>query len=225
MTVPDGRARRFAVLWLYGADAVGKSAVGWQVYTLLADAGEPVAHVDTDYLGFCTPAPDDQAELVARNLAGVWDGFAATGARLLVVSGIVVTPEDRDRFEQAIPEAGFTFCRLTARADTVRSRIVLRREVEELTRCRELAAEVRAELEACGERSVAFAEQLERIGLEAFAVATEGGPVVDLHQQVVLLVEATAHRRRSPARYSTGGATSECWLVPEDGDQPARSRR
>ena len=84
-----------------------------------------------------------------------------------------MTPEDRDRFEQAIPEAGFTFCRLTARADTVRARIVLRREVEERTRGRELAAEVRAELEAYGERSVAFAELLERIGLEAFAVATD----------------------------------------------------
>ena len=52
------------VLWLYGADAVGKSAVGWEAYTLLAEAGEPVAYVDTDYLGFCTPAPADQAELV-----------------------------------------------------------------------------------------------------------------------------------------------------------------
>lgn len=42
-----------AVLWLYGADAVGTSAVGWEVYSLLADAGEAVAYVDTDYLGFC----------------------------------------------------------------------------------------------------------------------------------------------------------------------------
>ena len=38
MTGPDGPVRRSAVLWLYGADAVGKSAVGWEVYTLLADA-------------------------------------------------------------------------------------------------------------------------------------------------------------------------------------------
>jgi hypothetical protein len=161
------------VLWLYGADAVGKSAVGWEAYTQLAEAGEPVAYVDTDYLGFCTPAPDDQAELVARNLAGVWAGFAASGTRLLVVSGIVVTRADRDRFVQAIPEAAFTFCRLTARADTVRERIVLRREVEERTRGAELSADVRAELEAYGERSVAFAELLERIGSEASAVATD----------------------------------------------------
>ena len=185
MTEPDGPARRFAILWLYGADAVGKSAVGWEAYRLLAEAGEPVAYVDTDYLGFCTPAPDDQAELVARNLTGVWAGFAATGVRLLVVSGIVVTPGDRDRFVQAIPEAGFTFCRLTARVDTVRARIVLRREVEERTRGRELSAEVRAELEAYGERSVAFAELLERIEIEAFAVATDDRTPADIAREVL----------------------------------------
>ena len=80
------------VLWLYGADAVGKSAVGWEAYTLLAEVGEAVAYVDTDYLGFCSTAPADRTELVARNLGAVWAGFAATGVRLLVVSGIVVTP-------------------------------------------------------------------------------------------------------------------------------------
>lgn len=68
MTVSGGR--RSAVVWLYGADAVGKSAVGWEVYTGLAEAGESVAYVDTDYLGYCSPAPIDQAAL-ARNLAGV----------------------------------------------------------------------------------------------------------------------------------------------------------
>lgn len=161
------------VLWLYGADAVGKSAVGWEAYTQLAEAGEPVAYVDTDYLGFCTPAPADQAELVAHNLAAVWVGFATTGVRRLVVSGIVVTVEDRARFERAIPGATFTFCRLTARADTVRARILLRRELEERTRGAELSAEVRAELEAYGERSVAFAQLLERLGWEDFAVTTD----------------------------------------------------
>jgi hypothetical protein len=185
MTVSDGGVPHSAVLWLYGADAVGKSAVGWEAYTLLAEAGEPVAYVDTDYLGFCTPAPADQADLVARNLAGVWAGFEATGVRLLVVSGIVVTQVDRDRFAQAIPEAGFTFCRLTARADTVRARIVLRREVEERTRGGELSTDVRAELEAYGERSVAFAELLERIGLEAFAVATDDRTPTEIARGIV----------------------------------------
>jgi hypothetical protein len=194
-SVSDDHAPRSAVLWLYGADAVGKSAVGWEVYSQLAGAGESVAYVDTDYLGFCTPAPADHAELVARNLDAVWAGFAASGARLLVVSGIVVTPADRDRFVQAIPEAGFTFCRLTARADTVRARIVLRREVEERTRGGELSAEVRAELDAYGERSVAFAELLERIGLEALAVATDDRAPAEIARDLV-------------TRWGSGGTTS-----------------
>ncbi len=173
------------VLWLYGADAVGKSAVGWEIYSGLAAAGYPVAYVDTDYLGFCSPTPDDQAALVAGNLGATWVGFAAAGARLLVVSGIVVTEADRDRFERAIPEAGFTFCRLTAGADTVRARIVRRREVEERTRGSELSAEVRAELKAYGERSVAFAELLEGIGLEDFAVATDDHAPAAIAREVI----------------------------------------
>jgi hypothetical protein len=174
-----------AVLWLYGADAVGKSAVGWEAYTLLAEQGESVAYLDTDYLGFCTPAPRDRAQLVARNLGAVWAGFADTGVRRLVVSGIVVTPDDRYRFERAIPEAEFTFCRLTATADTVRGRIVLRREVEERTRGNELSAEVRAELDAYGERSVEFAGLLERIAVETFAVATDDRAPVAIAREIL----------------------------------------
>jgi hypothetical protein len=173
------------VLWLYGADAVGKSAVGWEAYTLLAEVGEAVAYVDTDYLGFCSTAPADRTELVARNLGAVWAGFAATGVRLLVVSGIVVTSDDRDRFERAIPQAELTFCRLTARADTVRARIVLRREVEERTRGGELSAEVRAELEGYGERSVAFAELLERTGFGDLAVPTDDRAPAEIAREVV----------------------------------------
>ena len=101
------------------------------------------------------------------------------------MSGIVVTAEDRARFAQAIPEAGFTFCRLTARADTVRARIVLRREVEERTRGGELSTEVRAELEAYGERSVAFAELLERLGLEEFAIATDDGSPAAIARELI----------------------------------------
>ena len=186
------------VLWLYGADAVGKSAVGWEAYDILAraaeaEAGDPVAYVDTDYLGFCTPAPDDQAELVAHNLGAVWAGFAAAGVRVLVVSGIVVTVDDRARFEQAIPEARFTFCRLTARPSTVRARILLRREVEELTRGGELSADVRAELEAYGERSVAFAQLLQRLGWEDFAVVTDDRAPAVIAEEVVDRWRAQGH--------------------------------
>jgi adenylylsulfate kinase-like enzyme len=41
------------VLWLYGADAPGKSTIGWEAYSLLAERGARVAYLDTDALSFC----------------------------------------------------------------------------------------------------------------------------------------------------------------------------
>lgn len=47
------------LLWLYGADAVGKSTVAWEVYEQLTGRGVPTAYVDIDYLGFCQPLIGD----------------------------------------------------------------------------------------------------------------------------------------------------------------------
>ena len=60
------------VLWFYGADAVGKSTIGWEAYSVLSDQHAHVAYVDTDYLSFCHPAPDNVTEVVADNLQAVW---------------------------------------------------------------------------------------------------------------------------------------------------------
>lgn len=163
------------VLWFYGADAVGKSTVGWEAYTIFTDRQAHVAYVDTDYLSFCHPAPSDPSAVVAENLRSVWTVYRARGADLLVVSGIVVTPADRDRVVRSIPDARFTFCRLTAAPETVKRRILARREAEAATQGRALSPETRAELEEYGHNSVEFAELLERFGLEDFALSTDDG--------------------------------------------------
>ena len=62
---------------------------------------------------------------------------------------------------------------------------MLRREVEERTRGGELSAEVRAELEGYGERSVAFAELLERTGFEDLAVPTDDRALAEVAREVV----------------------------------------
>lgn len=161
------------VLWFYGADAVGKSTIGWEAYTLLTQQPGQVAYVDTDYLSFCHPAPNNPAEVVADNLRAIWAVYHARDVNTLVVSGIVVTSEDRDLITAAIPAAEFTFCRLTAAPETVRQRIVARREAEAATRGSELDAQTRAELTEYGQRSVEFAELLERFALEDFTLATD----------------------------------------------------
>lgn len=106
-------------------------------------------------------------------LRGVWTVYRQRGADHLVVSGIVVTPADRDTLTAAIPEAGFTFCRLTATPATVQQRIVDRREAEAATQGSVLSADTRAELVEYGHRSVEFSELLERFALEDFALATD----------------------------------------------------
>lgn len=158
------------VLWLYGADAVGKSTIGWEAYSLLVERQARVAYLDTDYLSFCHPAPSDPAVLVAENLRAVWGVYQAHGVEQLVVSGIVVTPEDRARLTALIPAARFVFCRLTATPATVQRRILARREAEAATQNITLSAETRAELEEYGRRSVGFAELLARFALEDFAL-------------------------------------------------------
>ncbi|MEO6086717.1 MAG: hypothetical protein ABIQ18_26745 [Umezawaea sp.] len=117
------------VLWLCGPPAVGKSAVGFEIYSRLLDAGVPTAYVDLAQIGFCRPAPDDDPDhhrLKARLLGRLWEGFRAAGARCLVMSGTVADQRTVDRYTRAIPSAVWTVCRLRAGRDTVTERVVLR---------------------------------------------------------------------------------------------------
>ena len=177
-----GRPR---VLWFYGADAVGKSTIGWEAYTLLTHQPGQVAYLDTDYLGFCHPAPSNPAALVADNLRAIWAVYHARGVNTLVVSGIVVTAEDRDLLTAAIPAVEFTFCRLTAAPETVRQRIVARREAEAATQNSTIDVQTRTELAEYGQRSVEFAELLERFALEDFTLATDEAAPHTLAAQAV----------------------------------------
>ena len=118
-----------SVIWFYGADAVGKSAVGWEAYRQLVTRGLPTAYVDTDYLGFCDPRPDDPAALVAANLSAVWANFPKQDVRYLVVSGILVTGEHRRIFAAALAGCSLTTVLLRAQPSTIRARIRRRREV------------------------------------------------------------------------------------------------
>jgi len=150
-----------SVLWFYGADAVGKSAVGWEVYSQLVGRGLPSAYVDTDYLGFCDPRPDDPSALVAANLAAVWATYAQQGIRYLVVSGILVTAEDRRTFAAALSDATLTTVLLQAQPSTIRARILRRRQVEAVERETQLSEQVLQELQDYGDRSAQFAALLE----------------------------------------------------------------
>jgi adenylylsulfate kinase-like enzyme len=71
------------VLWLCGPPGVGKSTVGWAIYSQLVQSGLQTAYVDIDQLGICYPAPaadPGRYRMKARNLGGVVANFRAEGA-------------------------------------------------------------------------------------------------------------------------------------------------
>ena len=46
------------LLWLSGPPGCGKTAVGWETFSRLSDAGVEVGYVDIDQLGICFPEPE-----------------------------------------------------------------------------------------------------------------------------------------------------------------------
>jgi adenylylsulfate kinase-like enzyme len=118
---------RTSVLWLHGPAGVGKTTVGWEIFSRLTRTGVAAAFVDIDQLGMCYPEqPSDPGRhlLQARNLAAVVGNFAAAGARSVIVAGVV--DPARGVPADVIPGAALVSCRLRADAAELRRRFVER---------------------------------------------------------------------------------------------------
>jgi hypothetical protein len=177
------------ILWLYGADAVGKSTVAWEIYTSLTSRRIGAAYVDTDYLGFCSPLPDDDpSPLVAANLAAIWPNFEAAGAECMVVAGVVVSAEQRERYEAAIPGAALTLCLLRARPEMLAERIIRRGRAEGAGSDDAASGLTLERLREYGASAGRFAALLDSLGIEDLAVDTDGVPVPDVARSVLAAV-------------------------------------
>ncbi|WP_203785162.1 hypothetical protein [Paractinoplanes rishiriensis] len=156
------------MVWLCGADAAGKSTVGWEIYDRITGSGGTAAYLDVDYLGFCTPQPGgDPTWLVERNLAAMWATFAE--------AGVVVTRQQWQRYAAAVPDARAILCRLRVTPQTQADRI-LRRGVLEAGDGG-TNDEMLAGLDAYAQRSAQFAAKLEADDFADFAVDTDGVPI------------------------------------------------
>ncbi|WP_157620628.1 hypothetical protein [Saccharothrix sp. NRRL B-16348] len=100
------------VLWITGPRAVGKSTVGWEVFTRLF-AHTRAAYVDLAQITFAAPPLDVAAK--GRRLDAVRRVYREAGAQHLVVTG---------EFENAPPEA--KVCSLFAGRDDLVARLLLR---------------------------------------------------------------------------------------------------
>ncbi|GAA0936779.1 hypothetical protein [Nonomuraea longicatena] len=123
VTAPPVPEEKLPLLWFTGATAVGKSTVGYQVFRHLYGTGTRTAYLDLRQIA-ALPAADRR--LKAANLAAVWAGFRAAGARRLVVSGEADTGETIGRYTDALTDLTPTVCRLHASPETLRERVAER---------------------------------------------------------------------------------------------------
>jgi hypothetical protein len=115
----------------------------------------------------------------------VWPAYRAAGARRLVLSGGVGDPGTARAYAEAIPGCELTLVRLHAGPAQLRERILLRGEGggpavpgDEL---KGLPAE---DLLRVADEAAREAEALERAGIGAIRVATDGRPVEEIARDV-----------------------------------------
>lgn len=108
---------------------VGKSAVGWEIFTQLINAGIKTGYADADQLGLCYPAPEDDPvnhRVKSRNLGAVCQNFRSAGARCLILSGSVRSAEEVRLYTDQIPGAAVSICMLRADPNVIKERFLQR---------------------------------------------------------------------------------------------------
>ncbi len=129
---------RTQVLLITGPAGSGKSTLTWEIAARLGREGIAHATIESDELDRVFPLPTEEeleafrpgtTDVSSLNLAAIWATYRAPGCSRLIMSGVMLYPED-DRLwiTAAIPEAAITVVRLRATAATLLARLD-RREV------------------------------------------------------------------------------------------------
>jgi hypothetical protein len=172
------------VLLICGATGAGKSSAGFQAFLRLRRAGIAAAYLDLDQIGFCPAGPGDPAghAIRAGNLAAIWQAYRAAGAQRLVAVGRVGDARAAAIYAAALPAASLTLARLHASPAELTRRVMLRgRGGGSWPQPGDpLLGQPEPVLRRVAAEAAAQAGQLERAGLGAVRVDTDGRPVPEV---------------------------------------------
>ena len=177
------------VLLLCGPTAVGKSAVGWQLYERARRAGLRSAFVDLGQLGFLRPArasdPYDH-QVKAANLTALWETFGAAGAECLVVVGPVHNQAAAQLYRRALQGATVVLCQLHASSAVLAERVMFRGQGRNWPEPGDpLKGRAAVILSAAAGKAASEAEDLEDSGPGDGRVDTDGRSVEEVVEAIV----------------------------------------
>lgn len=103
-------------LWLCGAIGVGKSSVGWEIFSQLREEGIKSGYADADQLGLCYPCPDDDPlnqRVKSRNVGAVFKTYREAGARCVILVGSAYTAEEVAMYSSQVPDSTLSLLHAT----------------------------------------------------------------------------------------------------------------
>ena len=111
-------------IFINGSYGVGKSSTLEHIGDLLADAGQPFSLMDVDWYHRSWPPAGNGGNkaIEAKNMAAAWANYSSVGPRQLVISGVIASQDDLNRYGSAL---GLTVrpIRLVASPETTERRL------------------------------------------------------------------------------------------------------
>jgi hypothetical protein len=127
----------------------GKTTVLAEASDILCSAGIEHAAIDLDALTI-GHLPPHATSLLKRNLAAVWNNYAAFGIRRVLLAGAIETAERLEEIRAAIPDTRIVIARMLASLRTMEHRVRWRERGMLQSELIERVSVLEAELDANG---------------------------------------------------------------------------